>query len=71
MKVRTGSIYRYVPNLLDQFRPATHRPLKAGDHVRVVKLHGAPPPNTMGQCHVEGPDGEFAGMVSCNSLEKL
>jgi len=70
MKVRAGSVYRFNPNLLDQIHVCA-RGLKAGDKVMVVKLNGAPPPNTMGQCHVNGPDGQFAGMVSCKSLEKI
>ena len=37
--------------------------------VKVVALHGCPPPNTMGCCHVEL-DGKFAGMVLTASLSK-
>lgn len=70
MKVVTGRRYKFAPNLLDQIHVCAPG-LKAGDIVTVVKLNGAPPPNTMGQCHVNGPDGHFAGMVSCNSLEPL
>ena len=68
MKVVAGRKYRFTPNLLDRIHVCAN--LRAGDIVTVVKLHGAPPPNTMGQCHVNGPDGKFAGMVSCNSLDK-
>ena len=67
MKVRANQSYRYWPNLLDQIH-ACAPGLKPGDLVKVVQLRLAPPPNTMGQCHVNGPDGSFAGMVSCNSL---
>jgi hypothetical protein len=70
MKVRAGGRYKFVPNLLDQIHVCSLG-LKAGDVVTVVKLNGAPPPNTMGQCHVNDADGNFAGMVSCNSLEKI
>lgn len=66
MKARAGTVYRYVPNLLDSM----HRCARAspGQLVRVVKLRFAPPPNTMGQCHIEDMAGHFLGMVSCNSL---
>lgn len=64
-RVVAGGHYRFIPNLLDQIHVCAN--LKAGDMVRVVRLRGAPPPGTMGQCHVDGPNG-FAGMVSCNSL---
>lgn len=69
MKVRAGQIYRFVPNLLDQIHNCA-KGLNAGDLVKVVKLRGCPPPNTMGQCHVEKSGYGFVGMVSCNSLEK-
>ena len=67
MKVRTGSTYVYDPVLMDICDARTS--LKKGDIVKVVKLHGCPPPNTMGHCHVEK-DGEFVGLVCCNSLKK-
>jgi hypothetical protein len=66
MKVRAGSFYRFEPNLLDQIHVCAQ--LRKGEIVQVVKLRGCPPPNTMGQCHVNGSNGEFAGMVSCKSL---
>lgn len=69
MKVRAGSTYRFVPNLMDQIHVCAPS-LRPGDIVKVTAMRGCPPPNTMGQCHVIGPDGKFAGMVSCNSLEK-
>jgi hypothetical protein len=65
MKVRAGRKYIYDPVLLDLVDGRTA--LKKGDVVTVVKLHGCPPPNTMGHCHVDK-DGEFAGLVCCNSL---
>lgn len=70
MRVVAKRSYTYRPNLLDRMHVCAPG-LKDGDIVTVVKLHGAPPPNTMGQCHVNGPDGRFAGMVSCNSLEPV
>lgn len=70
MRVTAGRQYRFEPNLLDLIHPCADS-LRSGDVVTVVRLHGAPPPNTMGQCHVNGPDGRFAGMVSCNSLTPL
>lgn len=70
MRVVTGKRYIFRPNLLDQIHVCATG-LKAGDVVTVVRLRGAPGPNTMGQCHVNGTDGRFAGMVSCNSLEPV
>lgn len=68
MKVRTGQTYTYDPNLMDLCDPKTT--LKPGDQVRVVKLPGCPPPNTMNHCHVERLDGSWGGLVSCNSLTR-
>lgn len=43
--------------------------LADGQKVRLVKLHGAPKPGTMGQYHVADPDtGKLLGMVSGGSL---
>jgi hypothetical protein len=69
MRVRAGCRYRFNPVVWDRVDPKTD--LKKGDVVTVVNLPGAPPANTMGHCHVNGPDGEFAGLVHCNSLESL
>lgn len=66
MRVKAGAFYRFTPNLLDQIHQCAD--LRPDAVVQVVRLRGCPPPNTMGQCHVNGPDGRFAGMVSCNSL---
>lgn len=66
MKVRANSTYRFEPVGMDIYRPA-HHGLDRGDIVKVVNLHGCPPANTMGQCHVQR-DGKFMGMVSTNSL---
>jgi hypothetical protein len=65
-KVRTGSAYVYDPVMLDALHPPHN--ITAGDVVRVVKLHGCPPPNTMGHAHVAHLDGTFAGLVCTNSL---
>jgi hypothetical protein len=68
MKVRKGNTYKFVPNGWDHFDPKTD--LKSGDIVKVVHPNGCPPPNTMGCCHVEK-DGQFKGLVSTGSLEKI
>lgn len=66
-KVRAGSTYYYDPVMMDIIDPKTS--LVKGDKVTVVALRGCPPPNTMGHCHVSK-DGNFAGLVHCNSLTK-
>ena len=68
MRVRKGSVYIYDPVLLDVIDGRTD--LKAGDEVRVIHCHGCPPPNTMNHCHVERLNGQFVGLVHCNSLTK-
>ena len=70
MKVRVGSKYKYNPVMMDILYPASINTLKLGDIVKVVNKFGCPPANTMGHCYVEK-DGEFQGLVSCNSLEKI
>jgi len=67
MKVRANSNYIYYPNMMDRFRPAHHIALVPGDIVTVVNLPGCPKANTMGHAHVQL-NGEFAGLVSTNSL---
>jgi hypothetical protein len=67
-KVRTGKVYTFNPVLGDCILTQHHRATK-GQRVRVVRLHGCPPPGTMGQTHIESEAGEFLGMVYCNSLE--
>ena len=69
MKVRAGSTYVYHPVGMDIYAPAHTGVLVDGQLVKVVALHGCPPPNTMGCCHVEL-DGKFAGMVLTASLSK-
>lgn len=66
MKVRTGSVYTFKPNAWDILDPKTN--LNGGEKVRVCKLPGCPPPNTMGCCHVEDMKGKFLGLVSTGSL---
>ena len=71
MKVRTGQklVYR-CRSFLDTMYP---RPTD-GTKVRVINLHGCPPPNTMGHCYIEpvDPQPEHASfyMVSTQSLHK-
>ena len=68
-RVRAGQTYRYDPVMWDVFDPKTK--LQEGDIVRVKNLHGCPPANTMGHCHVVDPQtGEFIGLVHVNSLHK-
>ena len=69
MKVRANASYIYDPVMLDVINPPLDETLKRGDRVKVVKLHGCPPPNTMGHCHIEK-NGKFAGLVCTNSLKK-
>lgn len=67
-KVNTGKTYMFDPIGWDLFDPKTT--LKKGDLVTVVKLDNCPPPNTMGHCHVNF-NGQFAGLVHCNSLKPV
>lgn len=67
-KVRTGARYIYDPVGLDIWDARTD--LKRGQVVQVVKLQGCPPPNTMGHAHV-AVNGQFVGLVCCNSLLPL
>lgn len=67
-KVKSGKTYEYQPVLMDRCDARTA--LKPGDKVTVVTLRGCPPPNTMGHCHVEH-NGQFAGLVHCNSLQAI
>ena len=72
-RVRAGSKYTFQPVLLDQINPpygVRAGFLKEGDVVQVVNLQGCPPANTMGHVGIEK-DGEFAGLVCCNSLIPL
>lgn len=66
MKVKTNKIYVYDPVPMDIYDARTT--LINGDLVKVIKLPGCPPPNTMDHCHVEDINGKFRGLVCCNSL---
>ena len=69
MRVHIGRIYRFQPNGID-LALLQHYDAVPGQVVRVLKLPGAPPPNTMGQCHIEDANTHrFLGMVSTGSLQ--
>jgi hypothetical protein len=68
-RVQVGKLYRYKPVLLDRGHPPYN--IQDGDIVRVVNLTGCPKASTMGHCHVAHLNGDFAGLVCCNSLEDL
>lgn len=69
MRVRVNSIYRFEACLLDRIDARDNTP-EPGQIVRVVNLHGCPPANTMGHCHVvNAVTGEFIGLVCTASLE--
>lgn len=61
--------FRFAPVQFDQMNP--NPAILAGRTVRVTKLHGAPPPGTMGQYHVADEKGNLLGMVHGNSLKPL
>jgi len=72
-RVRTNATYVYDPGFIDTYDPphgVQAKLLKPGDTVRVVKLYGCPPPNTMGHCHINTMDGQFAGLVRVGSLQR-
>ncbi len=70
MRVRAKSVYTFNPVLFDIIDPPVGN-IKSGDKVRVVKLRGCPPPNSMGHCHIEHPDTkEFLGLVCTSSLTR-
>lgn len=70
MRVRLHSVYTFRPALIDLIMPEHHN-ARAGQHVRVIQLPGAPRPNTMGQCHIaDATSGQFLGMVSTASLTR-
>lgn len=70
MKVKVNCKYRYNPVFIDRYHPAIPGMLQPGDIVKVVNIYGCPKANVMNHCYVEK-DGKFAGMVCCNSLEKI
>jgi len=70
-RVRVNAKYRFDPVFLDRIDPpygVDNGILKVGDTVKVVNLPGCPKANTMGHAHIETENGEFAGLVSTNSL---
>ena len=68
-RVRAGSLYRFVPVMIDRCNPPYD--IEVNDIVRVVNLHGCPRANTMGHAHVEHLGRDFAGLVCTNSLVPL
>lgn len=54
--------------MLDILQPIT---TQVGDIVKVINLSNAPKANTMGQCYIENAQGNFVGMISIHSLDKL
>ena len=72
-RVRAGTTYRFDPVGIDRYDPphgVKEGRLGKGDLVKVIKLHGCPPPNSMGMAHIEK-DGKFAGLVCTNSLRPV
>ena len=68
-RVQAGRKYVYRPVGLDVWDSRIYGGMvKAGDYVKVVNLPGCPRANTMGHCHIETMDGQFAGLVLTNSL---
>jgi len=70
-RVRANTKYRFNPCMWDVIVPTSGLTAKPGDIVKVINLPMAPPANTMGQCYIEDKDGNFAGMVSVHSLDKI
>lgn len=70
-RVRVNTKYRFNPCAWDSIMPTSSLTATPGDIVRVINLPMAPKANTMGQCYIENEQGEFAGMVSVHSLDKL
>jgi hypothetical protein len=74
-RVRVGSLYVYVPVMLDIIDGRTE--LENGDVVKVINMPGCTLANTMGHCYVNVvksrylAPGQFAGLVCCNSLVPL
>jgi len=71
MKVRAGAVYTFTPRGYDVVMPE-HYDALPGQIVRVVNLPSAPKCNTMGHAHiVDAQSGEFLGLVSTASLERM
>lgn len=70
-RVRKGAVYTFSASGYDLVL-TQHYDAVNGQRVRVIQLPGAPPPNTMGQCHIEDAEtGAFLGMVSVQSLHPV
>ena len=70
MRVRKRSVYVFRPVMMDVVWSQHHSAVE-GQRVRVIQMHGAPPPNIMGQCHIEdAATCQFVGMVCTRSLVK-
>lgn len=70
-RVRVNTKYKFNPCMWDVIRPTSGLRAKPGDIVKVINLPSAPKANTMGQCYIENAAGDFAGMVSIHSLDKI
>lgn len=73
-KVRAGQLYHWHPVMFDILHPSTTTAssLLEGSTVRVLKSKpGTPPANTMGHCYAETQDGQYLGLVHCNSLRPI
>lgn len=66
-RVRTNSVYRYCPVAIDRIDKRNQQ-IPEGALLRVVRLHGCPPPGTMGHCHVTSVDDTGLWLVCVNSL---
>lgn len=69
MKVRANNWYTFRPVAMDIWDAKTT--LATGERVQVRKVHGCPPPNTMGHAHVYDTAGKFRGLVCTASLVQL
>lgn len=72
-RVRVGQWYGWNPCAWDTIMATTPetKDLPVGTRVKVINLPNAPKANTMGQCYIENEAGEFLGMVSVHSLDKI
>ena len=70
-RVTVNKLYEYRPVGVDMIDPPYGVEiglLESGDIVRVINIFGTPPVNTMNHCYIESINGDFLGMVCCNSL---
>ena len=69
MKVRANAVYVYRPCMIDVIDRRAN--LTPGTTIRVKKLRGCPPCNTMGHAHVVHPETDvFIGLVCTSSLAR-